>query len=272
MSHTKRRGLLVCLALLVIAASFRTQAEPAQAGGRGPQAEILVSGDVALSALTTLGDGYLQRLADYFTLFAATTEARSSNWELIRAPLGAIAERNVSALVWFALPDGSYWSVQQGKSDGNLLDREYFIHVLAGETVIGPLVVSKATGRSTAIVAVPVQVETGAITGVLGASVYLDELSQRLDDEMALGEGTIFYSFDATPLLALQWDPSLIFVDPSSLGPEIRDAFEFMLSRSEGTVRYRFGNQWRTVIFRRSQVTGWWYALGVVQGNAAAAR
>lgn len=256
------------LALLAATPDFPAKAQPEQAGPRAP---IEVSGNVALSSFMTLGDGYLQKLADCLTLFAATAEARSCTWDLIRAPLGAVAERNVSALVWFALPDGTYWSVQQGQSTGNLSDRAYFQRVLAGETVIGPLVVSKSTGKSVAIVAVPVRDETGAVTGVLGASVYLDELSQRLKDEMALDAGTIFYSFDATPLLALEWDPSLIFVDPLSLGPVVRDAFNYMLSRNEGTVSYRFRNQWRTVIFRQSQVTGWWYALGVVQGRAAAA-
>lgn len=250
------------LAVLVATPDFPAETQP------GPRAPIKVSGDVALSAFMTLGDGYLQKVADCFALFATTVEARSSTWDRIRAPLGAVAERNVSALVWFALPDGTYWSVQQGQSTGNLSDRAYFQRALAGETVIGPLVVSKATGRSAAIVAVPIRSETGTVTGVLGASVYLDELSQRLNDEMALEADTIFFTFDATPLLALEWDPSLIFSDPFSLGPEIRAAFEYMLSCSEGTVHYRFRNQWRTVIFRQSQLTGWWYALGVVQGRA----
>jgi methyl-accepting chemotaxis protein len=239
---------------------------------RTPGPKIAIAGSVALASFVALSDGYLQKLADCYTLFASTAEARSADWDVIRTPLGAVAERNVSALVWFALPDGSYWSVQQGKSSGNLSDRDYFPRVLAGETVIGALVVSKATGKASAIVAVPVRGDGGVVVGVLGASVNLDELSDRLNHEMALGENVIFYSFDATPLLALEWDPQLTFVDPFSLGPEIRAAFEYMLSRDEGTVRYRFRNQWRTVIFKQSQVTGWWYAFGEVGGNEAEAR
>lgn len=219
-----------------------------------------------------LSDGYLQRLADSFTLFAQTDQARTADWDLIRLPLTAVAERNVDALVWFALPDGSYWSVQQGRSSGNLSDRAYFPHVLAGETVIGTLVVSKATGRCTAIVAVPVTNGGGVVVGVIGASVYLDQLSARLSAEMSIGAGLIFYSFDATPLLALEWDPQLIFADPFSLGPEIRAVFEYMLSRDEGSVRYRWAGRWRTVIFRRSAVTGWWYVVGAVSGEGASTR
>lgn len=270
MSHSRNRGICVCAGLLLFCAPLQAQPDRPQPT---PGPEIVISGGVALASLVALSDAYLQKLADCFTLFASTTEARSADWETIQTPLGAIAERNVSALVWFALPTGRYWSVQQGESSGNLWDRDYFQHVLAtGETVIGTLVVSKATGKSSAIVAVPIRGDGGAVVGVLGASVALDELSDRLEEEMAFGENAIFYSFDATPLLALEWDSQLTFVDPFSFGPEIRAAFEYMLSRDEGTVRYRFRNQWRTVIFKRSQVTGWWYAFGEVSGNQAAAK
>lgn len=272
MDDSTRRVTGICLGLLLICAPLAAQSGRAQRTGPTPGAAgITVPGEVALGSLMALGDGYLQQLADSLTLFALTEQARSADWELIRTPLAALADRNVDALVWFARPDGTYWSVQEGLSSGNLSDRTYFAHVLAGETVIGPLVVSKATGRSSAIVAVPIGNEGGAVVGVLGASVYLDQLSARLDNEMAIGEDMIFYSFDATPLIALEWDPQLIFVDPFSLGPEIRTVFEYMLSRDEGTVRYRWANRWRTAMFRRSQVTGWWYVFGVVGGHSAAA-
>ncbi len=261
-------NISVCLALLAMA-PFRADAEHLQAGARG-QAAMAVSAHVALSSLTTLGDGYLLKLADSFAVLAATGEGRSDDPNVFGPPLAVIAQRNVSALVWRVWTDGTYWSVQDGHMPGNLSQRAYFADLLAGKTVIGALVKSTATGRCVAIVAVPIRAVDGTVIGAFGASVYLDELSARLDAEMALTEGTIFYSFDAAPLLALEWDPSLIFVDPLSLDPEIRAAFEYMLSVEKGSVRYRFRNQWRTVIFRRSQVTGWWYALGLVQGAARA--
>ena len=271
MHDSTRRVIGICLGSLLICAPLAAQSERAQGPGPTPGASIMVADAVALGSLMTLSDGYLQKFGDSFSLFALTDQARSADWERIRPPLAVLAERNVDALVWFALPNGSYWSVQEGPSSGNLSDRPYFPRVLAGETVIGPLVVSKATGRCSAIVAVPVRGEADVVVGVLGASVYLDQLSARLNNEMAVGEDMIFYSFDATPLLALEWDPQLIFVDPLSLGPEIRAVFEYMLSRDEGTIRYRWANRWRTVMFRRSHVTGWWYVFGVVGGHNAAA-
>ena len=254
---------VICLGLIAICTPVTAQSGRAQ----NPAAHaIAVPGEVALASLIALSDGYLQKFADSFSLLALTDDVRSADWQRIHAPLAALAARNVDALVWFALPGGDYWSVQQGAS-GNLADRPYFSRVLAGETVIGDLVVSRSTGRSSAIVAVPVRDVGNIVVGVLGASVYLDQLSARLDHEMAIGEGLIFYSFDATPLLALEWDPDLIFVDPLTLDPEIREVFEYMMSRDEGTVRYRWANRWRTVLFQRSQVTGWWYVVGVISGG-----
>lgn len=45
----------------------------------------------------------------------------------------------------------------------------------------------------------------------------------------------------------------------------MRKAFTEMLATSEGTVTYTFRGRSRTVLCRKSPVTGWWYALGVLQ-------
>jgi hypothetical protein len=266
----------VLVALLVLCA-VSARAEPpggtVRARGRIATQRLTVPTDVALASLMYLSDGYLRSVADEFAVLAACDEARTAEWEVIRRPLAVVADANanIAALVWFALPDGSYWSVEEGKAAGNLSTREYFPRVLAGETVIGPLVISNATGKTSAIVAVPVSAQTGEVVGVLGASVDLVKLSALLEEQMALRDGMIFYSFDAEPLVALNWDPTLVFLDPFSLGPEIRAAFEEMLSHDQGVVRYTFRGQVRTVVYRRSPVTGWWYAFGLVGPGASGA-
>lgn len=143
------------------------QPEPAEPG-------FTVSGEVALSALLSLGDGYLTKMADSLEILAASDSVRTGEWERVREPLADLAERNVAALNWFALPDGSYWSVQEGRAKGNLSRRD-----------------------------------------------------QAGDAELAA-------------------------------------AFEEMLSKEAGVIDYTFRNQKRTVAYRKSPVTGWWYAFGVV--------
>ncbi|HSJ26075.1 MAG TPA: hypothetical protein VK929_15460 [Longimicrobiales bacterium] len=231
----------------------------------GPASAVAVDGHVALNSLMALSDLHLQKLADVMRMLAATDAARSADWGRIRPLLAEAARTNVSAVNWFALPDGSYSSVQEGPAAGTLADRAYWGRLLAGETVIGELVVSRATGRNVAIVAVPVRGAGGAVVGVLGNSVHLDQLSALLKREMGLEPNQLFYSLDAEPLVGLHVDPRTIFLHPLEEGdPQVDRAMREILSREEGEVSYDFRGARRTVIYRRSTVTGWWYAFGVL--------
>jgi methyl-accepting chemotaxis protein len=263
--RTTLRAVTLTIALFCSAASVgRAQNNTGTAPESGAPV-FTVDARIALASLIALSDGYLQKLADSLQLLAATDAARSADWEKIKGPLGNVGKLNIPALNWFALPDGSYWSVQEGKASDTLADRAYFPHLLAGKTVIGDLVVSKATGKSVAIVAVPILREDGWVIGALGGSVYLEPLSERIKQEMDLGGNVIFFSFDAQPLVALNWDPALIFLEPLKLEDEIKNAFMQMLSKEQGVVTYTFRNRQRTVLYRKSPVTGWWYAFGSVQ-------
>jgi hypothetical protein len=227
--------------------------------------DFTVEGRVALASLMSLSDGYLLQIATHFQMMATADVVRSADWEHIRPILGSVEEFNARTLMWFALPDGSYWSVQEGRAAGNLSDRPYWSRLMAGELVIGDMVASRATGRSSAIVALPVRGAGGEIVGVLGSSVYLDSLSLQLKRELDLQPNQIFFSIDATPIGGLQDDPQQIFLDPFDLGePELEDAIREMLTRREGVVNYRFRGKRRTVLYRQSDVTGWWYAFGRV--------
>lgn len=247
------------LAALPLAALLGCEGTPTE-----PQ-DFMVEGRVALASLMALSDGHLQQIANDFQMLARSEEGRSADWERIRGPLGTVEQLNVRALMWFALPDGSYWSVQEGRAAGNLSDRPYWPRLMAGQVVIGDLVASRATGKSSAIVAVPVLGEGGAIVGALGSSVYLDSLSLRIKRELDLQPNDIFFSIDATPIGALQDDPEQIFLDPFALDePELERAIREMLTREEGVVNYRFRGKRRTVLYRKSDVSGWWYAFGHV--------
>lgn len=230
-------------------------------------AAFTVNGEVALHSLMALGDGHMQKLADVLAILAGTAAARSGDWERIRAQLTGAARVTVPAAHWFALPDGSYWTLEHGRATASLADRPYFARVLGGQTVVGELVVSRSSNRNSAVVAVPVRGRDNSIVGVLGSSVQLDSLAARIRQEMGgLDESTIFYAIDAEPLGALNSDPSLIFTDPMKLGDAaMRKAFTDMLTSEEGVVTYDFRGGHRTVIYRKSPITGWWYAFGVIR-------
>jgi hypothetical protein len=131
---------------------------------------------------------------------------------------------------------------------------------------VGELSVSTATGKPTAIVAVPLVNADQAVVGVLGASVYLEELSEIIRQQMRVDEGLIFYSFDQEGLVALVWDRGLIFFEPrKSDDQDLVRVFDEMLAREQGIATYAFQGQNRTVAYRRSPLSGWWYALGILR-------
>ena len=243
--------------------SFVSRAGRATARDTAPA--FTVDGLVALHSFMSLSDAHLQNLAGVLTVLASTDAGRSGDWQRIGSPLGEAARLTIPAVHWFALPDGRYWTVEQGRAAASLADRPYFRRVLAGQTVIGDLVVSRSSRRNTAIVAVPVRGRGGSVVGVLGASVYLDSLAARVRQEMGgLGSGVVFYAIDGNGLGALNSDPTLIFTEPLKLGDaEMRSAFTEMLAGREGTVRYTFRGSRRLVMYATSNVTNWRYGFGV---------
>ena len=253
-------------AVLAIGASVvRAQDNPG-AGYRASPA-FTVDGEIALQSLISLSDAHLKKVADMLATLASGDDARSCDWERIRAPLAAAGRLNVPAVYWFAEPDGEYWTITEGHVPANLASRPYFPRVLAGKTILGDLVVSRSTNHNTAIVAVPVRGSGNSVIGVLGASVYLDSLANLLRSEMGgLRDGLLFFAIDSEPLGALNSDESLIFTEPMKIGDaEMQRAFRQILSSQTGVVTYAFHGVRRTVLYRKSAVTGWWYGFGAIK-------
>ncbi|HEX6307167.1 MAG TPA: cache domain-containing protein [Longimicrobiales bacterium] len=247
---------------VLLAADIVGAQQPAHRAADSP---LTIDASIALHSLTVLGDMHLQKVADTYRLIASLPAVRSAEWQSIRMPLEEAARMNVAAIHWFALPDGTYWTVEQDEVAGNLADRPYFPRVLAGQTVIGELVVSRSTGRSTAIVAVPVYGDNETVVAVLGASIHLDSLSQRIREEMQLHPDQLFFSLDREPIVGLHTDPHVIFLHPlEEDDPELGRAIREMVSRDSGVATYAFRGRQRTVLYQRSAVTNWWYAFGIV--------
>lgn len=270
MSKTTKSAAWILAALMlgggVRGASPAGSETPPATGAGDTNAAFTVDARIALQSFMSLTDAHVQKTADVLSLLATTDAVRSAQWDRVQPALEEAARVTVPAVLWFALPDGTYRTLEEGQVGATLADRPYFPRLLAGETVLGELVVSKSTHRNTAIVAVPVRGGDGAVVGVLGSSVHLDRLSALLREEMGgLAEGLLFFAIDAEPLGAVHSDPDLIFTEPMELGDEgMRRAFTEILAGEEGLVTYTFRASTRTVLYRRSPVTGWWYGFGVI--------
>jgi hypothetical protein len=252
----------MALAVLVAASGSATGAR-AQTGGSG----LAIDGRIGVSAAIALVDGHLQSVAHALQVLAMTEEVGTARWDTIRPLLATFKEVQLPAVVFFALPDGSYHTVEKGKIDQNIKDRAYFSRVMAGATAIGDLVVSRSTGRKVTIVAVPVK-RAGKVIGLLGVAIHLDALSERLSRELQLPSNMVVYAIDGTQgTIALHSVTRLIFDDRATQeNKALRAAVQEMRAQEEGTVTYEVGERKTTAVFKTSSLTGWRFALAVSSG------
>jgi hypothetical protein len=178
-------------------------------------------------------------------------------------------EVQILAAVFYALPDGSYYTVEKGKTDQNIKDRAYFPKVMAGMPTLGDLVVSRSTGKKVMVATVPVK-PGGSVIGVLGVSIDLDKLSTLLSHEMQLPPNMVLYAIDGKRgVTALHSVTRLILEEPAKQKSEtLQRAAKEMLSKEEGIVTYEFEGARKTAYFRTSPLTGWRFALAVTAGRS----
>jgi ABC-type amino acid transport substrate-binding protein len=215
---------------------------------------------LALEVVAAETDGQLKAVLRPLEVLAATTEAQSGEWQNIRPLLAVLDGKEPAIRTWYALRDGSYYTVVDNLTSANLKDRSYFPVVLGGRESVGIVVVSKSTGRNAAVVAVPVR--TGnAVTGVLGASVYLDTLTDTLRERVP--GPFIFYAIDTENQFALHSDKGQISRNLTTIGPDSSYGMAIDTIRGEdsGTVEYDDGGIHYEARFRSDPLTGWRFVV-----------
>ncbi len=251
---TRHASLFSALALLSL---FAFDVVEAPAGE-----SLALSPRTGLNAFAALVEQELDNDRDELRIIVATENAASGDWDRIKAPLAAFAKATpTNAAVWFARPDGSYFTVDSGLRSENLRDRDYFPKLMAGKEVLGDLVVSKSTTKRSTIIAVPVQ-KDGQVIGALGVSVAMEKVADMVDSDTAFPQHVMFYALNSDGQIALHRESKLLFEFAAELGgASLRKAIKEMLSKPEGTVRYEFQGAEREAIFKKSGVAGWVYAL-----------
>ena len=223
-----------------------------------------VKKDPVLSALVALVDLRLSGIARTYEVLALTEDVQSGDWERIRPLLVELERKDEAARLWYARPDGSYYTTVDDLASGNLMVRSYFPGVLAGEPAIGPVVVSLSTGRTTAIVAVPVK-EQGEVTGVLGASVYSEVLSRDLARTLSLPQDMFFFALDDTGKYILNSEEQRIGQDPLvQETPAAQEVFRAIMQQESGKTSAYLEGKTYSVTFEKSPLTGWRFAVAEI--------
>ncbi len=250
--------------MLLILTNGLTPPAPAQAETHSAASKEGACDQALLSAVVGLADARLSQTRQALEILARTAEVKSGQWELMKPMVTAALPPMLPQVFWFAQVDGTYHTSAEGRAEQKLSDRGYFPKLLAGEVVCGDLVVSKSTGKKSVIIAVPVK-KDDQVVGGLGASIFADDLSQLLNEQLKLPVGSLFYALTPSGLTAFHIDPKLDFVDPRELqNPSLSDAVGTILSREAGEISYEFNGAPRRVFFSTSALTGWRVAFGRV--------
>jgi len=261
MNTLKRTIAVLIMAFCLPAAGYCEMHETEKAE---PVASCQADMHTLLNAYSAFADEYFNSVLCSLRVLSSTSEVRSGRWEVMEGLLEEFDKSGVAvAAVWYAMPDGSYYTVEKGLTGEKLADRPYFPALVAGSEVKGALVISRSTGKRASVFAVPVR--TGdRITGALGVSLSMDDVSRTLTGKMELPKNLIFYSLDSQGRTSLHARPELVFEYPSDIGSEtLKEAVNKMMSESEGVVSYEFQGK-KTVYFKKSPLTGWVYALGII--------
>jgi hypothetical protein len=214
-----------------------------------------------LSAFMSYTDLRIGSVQKSLEILASTSEAKSDKWENMKEVLGGYQNSDEGLIIWYVRLDGTYYTVDKGLIDEKLNDRSYFPDLMAGRGITGALVVSKSTGQRSAVIAVPVK-EGGKVIGAVGATLFLDKLSEQVASVLALRTDVSFFALAANGLTTLHKKTERHFLDPRELGSEtLKKAVNEMLSKSSGEVTYKFDNATKNAIYRTSPLTQWKFVL-----------
>jgi hypothetical protein len=214
-----------------------------------------------LSAFVAYTDLRIRSVQQSLEILAATSEARSDNWSNMKDLLTGYQESDEGFIVWYVRPDGTYYTVDKGLMDKNLRDRIYFPDLMTGMKITGALVISKATGQRSAIIAVPVTVG-GNVVGAVGVSLFLDKLSEQISTALNLRPGIAFFALAPNGLTTLNRKTDRHFLDPREMGSEtLKRAATEMLAGTSGKTTYVYDNVTKHAIYSTSALTGWKFAI-----------
>lgn len=257
-----RKQFVLPVLSLALAMSAPGQAQPA--AENAPTVET--NARSILSAFMSYTDLRIQSVQRTVQILASTSEAKSGEWERMKDLLEGYQASDEGLIVWFARPDGTYYTAGQGLMEKKLNDRSYFPDLTKGRKVTGALVVSKATGQRSAIIAVPVTVGDQVI-GAIGVSLFLDKLSDQISGALDLGPDVAFFALAPDGLTTLHRKTDRHFLDPRELGSEtLKKAASEMLSGTSGKTTYEYDEVEKHAIYRTSPLTGWRFAIAFSAG------
>jgi len=214
----------------------------------------------AVSSTALYLDNLITENLSKLQIIASTQEAVSGDWPGIKKYLMTIPNR-LPGTWFYVMPDGNYYSLDSDLTGLNLRDRGYFGSLFEGKTVLGYPVFSRSSGKKSAVIASPIWVN-GKVTGALGASLYLDDLHQRVNSDLKLGQEYTWFAVNSEGLTMLDMEADYIFMNAITESPaSLKAAIEEALKLKEGEIHYELGELKRDGRFIKLPNLDWWLVM-----------
>ncbi len=222
--------------------------------------------ETTLDAAALYLDGIFHHTLTSLELIAFTPEAQNGDWQGIKKYLSPLAS-NLPGVYFFVLPDGNYYNLELDYTNLNLYDRPYFESLFAGNQVKGFPISGRWSGKKSALMATPIVVN-GKVTGALGASIFLDDLSIELNRKLALANDHTWFVLNSEGNTLLDRDRDYLFMNALTQGSDsLREAVSTALQNEAGTMLYELDGIPRHAHYRKLAHMDWWMVLAKLEGD-----
>ncbi|MCB5262386.1 MAG: cache domain-containing protein [Candidatus Cloacimonetes bacterium] len=189
-------------------------------------------------------------------LVASTPEAKQGDWKGIKPYLMKIDEE-YPGVFFYVMPDGNYYSVTMDYTNLNLTNRGYFKALFSGKTIKGYPVYSRSSNKKSGVVAAPIMVD-GKVSGALGASVFLDELHSRLNQDMQLPANFTWFVVDTDGTVLLDHDADFIMMNALTGGSaSLKAEIGKCLQSTSGKISYENNGIYRHGFYQKLPNLPW---------------
>ena len=222
-----------------------------------------------LNAASNYLDSVLMNTLASLELIASTPEAKNGDWKGIKRYLKQL-KAVMPGVYFYVLPDGNYYSVALDYTNLNLSNRGYFKSLFSGNPVMGFPIYSRSSGKKSTLMAAPIITKDGKVTGALGASLFLDELHDKLNREFALPDEYTWFVLNSEGTMMLDNDSDFIFMNALKQGSEsLHDAVSEALKMESGPMQYKLDSL-RHGYYQKLPNMEWWMFLAKIEGTKAA--
>lgn len=144
-------------------------------------------------------------------------------------------------------------STEESIGKVNVSDREYFKQAIAkGEQALSDEIISKSTGEPVFVIASPIK-KDGKIIGIIGTSVQLKSMSEKITDPVKVGKSGYAFALNKYGDNIAYPDKSKLFKLNAKSFPTIQN----ILDQKNGVLFYEFGGVEKICVFKEENEKGW---------------